>query len=375
MSSLRIQPSQIEVLIQPDPELQEFLSSQTIPDPPFTDIEQCRTLTKFADDILIKSLDEIPDDLLETTIDIPVSEDYTSSAHLVRPSPTHNTIPGPLIILFHPSGWFVPSTAKLIPHARGLATLFGATVLSPRYRLAPEHPFPVPVEDAWAVVQWAVQNTAFLGADAAKGFILGGISTGANLAVALARRGLETALRPAVTGIWAPLFIGLGDENSVPEQYRVFLSSRQQNKDQIIMNAEKADILFAHYRPDFNSPLFNPLARDTEALFNLSDMPRTHIQVAGADLFRDDGIILAYALQDCGVDVKLNIYPGMPHSFWFIAPHIAASRKCLEDIVVGFAWLLRIEVDSLAQGWETLLASIGCQPNLKLEADFVENSA
>ena len=317
----------------------------------------------------MKSLDPLPANLSEEVIDVPLSSDYTAKAGLVRPVRSQNSALGPLIILLHPSGWFTSSSAKLIPHARGLATLFNATVLSPRYRLAPEHPFPIGIDDAWASIQWAARNMDFLGADPTKGFILGGISTGANFAVALVRRAIETRLQPAITGLWAPLFIGMRDEASVPDPYKINFTSRNVNKDAMVMNETKVKDLYDHYKPDFASPLFNPLIDFGKDTFDFSKMPRTYIQVAGADYFRDDGIILAYALKDSKVDIKLDLYPGMPHSFWFFAPHVTASRKCLKDIVSGFAFLLNQDTEDLPNGWETLMASIGCQPNLKLEGE------
>jgi acetyl esterase/lipase len=285
----------------------------------------------------------------------------------VRPRPNQYTIPGALIVLFHPSGWFVPSTAKLIPYARGLATLFNATVFCPQYRLAPEYPFPIGINDAWASVHWALQNLSSLGANPTKGFILGGISTGANFAVALARRAVETQLQPPVTGIWAPLYIGMRDGISVPNAYKADFTSRDENTNAMVMNVDQVGHLYAHYKPDFASPLFNPLVDIDNGAFDLSKMPRTHLQIAGADYFRDDGIVLAYALEDHGVDVKLDLYPGMPHSFWLFAPEVTTSKKCLKDIVAGFAYLLNVEVEDLPEGWATLLSSMGCQPNLTMK--------
>jgi hypothetical protein len=47
----------------------------------------------------------------------------------------------------------------------------------------------------------------------------------------------------------------------------------------------------------------------------------------------------------------------------------------MKDIVAGFAWLLKVDVETLPEGCETLLASIGCQPNLGWESDFAEKAS
>jgi acetyl esterase/lipase len=254
----------------------------------------------------------------------------------------------------------LPGISKIISLSRKLASLLSATVVAPAYRLAPEHPFPAAVDDTWAVVQWVAKNNATLGADLTKGFIIGGISSGANLAVVLTRRAVEFGISPPVTGAWAPLFMAFNNKDDIPERYRHLWRSRTQNKDALVIDSTKAEVMFGYYKPDSASPLFNPLAGANAGGFNLGRMPRIHLQIAGADLFRDDGVILAYALQESGVPVKIDIYPGMPHSFWLFAPELEASKRCMRDIIAGFAWLLDVELDSLPPGWQEL-SLIGCR--------------
>ena len=54
-------------------------------------------------------------------------------------------------------------------------------------------------------------------------------------------------------------------------------------------------------------------------------MPRISLQVAGQDLFHNNALILCYALQDQGVEVKLEVYPGVCHSFWVVAPSLTLT--------------------------------------------------
>jgi hypothetical protein len=56
------------------------------------------------------------------------------------------------------------------------------------------------------------------------------------------------------------------------------------------------------------------------------------------------------------VDVNLEVYQGVCHSFWVFAPTMAVSKRFVSDIVVGFAWLLGTSVDDLEKGWETAMA-------------------
>ncbi|KAI8627247.1 Alpha/Beta hydrolase protein [Xylariaceae sp. FL1651] len=322
-----------------DSELEKLLSSNGAwPGPPFTDISQCRGISDYADGLLVKTLGQPPPGIQEKTYHIPTSDS-----------------PGPLIVLFHPGGFFLGSPVKLTMYARPLAKLFNASVLCPSYRFAPEHPFSTGVEDAWAALQWAASHALTdLGADPAnKGFLVGGISSGANFAVVLTRRATETGLHPPVTGTWAPIFMGLNGREAVPDGYKGLLVSHEQHRDALVIDEGKAKTMWEYYRPDIASPLFNPLAAPLDGI---GGMPRVFLQVTGHDLFRDDGLVLVYALRDRGVEVKLEVYPGVCHSFWVFAPGLTTSKKFVRDIIEGFAWLLGVaEVKGLGQGWETAM--------------------
>jgi len=69
------------------------------------------------------------------------------------------------LIYLHGGGWVVGDVETHDPLCRRVANRTGARVVSVDYRLAPEHPYPAAVEDAWAATQWVGANTASLGAD------------------------------------------------------------------------------------------------------------------------------------------------------------------------------------------------------------------
>ncbi|KAK8041073.1 hypothetical protein PG994_014080 [Apiospora phragmitis] len=300
------------------------------------------------------ALGPCPAGLHEEVYNIPASDSYTSRALLTRPAPGSRPSPGPLIVLFHPGGFFLGSPAKLTVYARPLAKLFHASVLCPSYRFAPEHAFPTGVEDTWAALTWAAHHAAEIGANPSRGFLVGGISSGANFAVALTRRAVEAGLRPPLTGTWVSIFMGLKEKEAVPEAYRPLWASHEQHRDALVIDGPKAATMWEYYKPAIASPLFNPLASPFEEI--LGAMPKMFLQVAGHDLFRDDGLILAYALQDRGVGVKLEVYPRVCHSFWVFAPGLTVSKRFVSDVVEGFAWLLGVSVEALDPGWETAIA-------------------
>ncbi|KAI9835765.1 MAG: hypothetical protein M1819_001944 [Sarea resinae] len=104
----------------------------------------------------------------------------------------------PLVLVLHGGGWFLGDANS---EAIVIATLVeecGAVVVASHYRLAPEHPFPTPLNDGYDAFLWALKNSKSLGADPDK-FLVAGSSAGGNLAAALCIKakmaGMSTKIR------------------------------------------------------------------------------------------------------------------------------------------------------------------------------------
>jgi acetyl esterase/lipase len=71
-------------------------------------------------------------------------------------------------------------------------------------------------------------------------------------------------------------------------------------------------------------------------------LPPAFIEAAGADPPRDNALIYKKVLRtEAGVETKLEVYPGVPHTFDMVFPMLSQSRKCMEDRVDGYKWLLK----------------------------------
>ena len=106
-------------------------------------------------------------------------------ARLYRPSADRDL---GLLVLFHGGGWVVGNLETHDNLARALAAESGQAVLSVDYRLAPEHPFPAGLEDAFTATAWACENAGALGCDPGR-VAIGGDSAGANLAAVVTQAG------------------------------------------------------------------------------------------------------------------------------------------------------------------------------------------
>jgi acetyl esterase len=110
----------------------------------------------------------------------------------VRALVPHGDIRG-VIVYYHGGGWVMGELDQFDPVARFLADRTGCTVVLVDYRLAPEHPFPIPVEDAWTALCWTADHlTELAGADDLP-IVVAGDSSGANLAAVTAVRARDSA--------------------------------------------------------------------------------------------------------------------------------------------------------------------------------------
>lgn len=332
----RLSREEIRALSIINDEFKEYLDQNGQPSlGDFTDIPGSR---KGFLESVEKSLERLgpPDDTIEeVTIRIPVRDGWSGDALVAKPSQKVNKRPGPLIVIYHGGGFVAGTPKSMIATARVLVRLFDAVVVSATYRLAPEHKFPTGVNDAYDALEWIADNARQLGADAGKGFLVGGGSAGANFVPVIVRRAIEEGLNPCVTGQWLAVPV-LFQNLTIPEKYRSIWMSWDQNCDALLISATDAELLFSQYEPDFASKLFNPLAPG----FDVGRFPKSFVQVAGRDLVRDDGIVFTYTLDDAGVPTRLVTYPGVPHTFWGFLPRLQISQQALIDTAQGFGWLL-----------------------------------
>lgn len=203
------------------------------------------------------------------------------------------------MLWLHGGGWVMGDLDGFDHVCRALANAAGQIVISVDYRLAPEHPFPAPVEDARAAVAWALDGgAAQLGYDAER-VIVGGDSAGGNLAAVAAR---DHADRLAGLLLVYPVT----DATMGSESYREAAGA-----DVGGLTPASMEACFAAYLQgaDVSDPDVSPLRADA------AGMPPAFVAVAAHDVLREDGVGYAAALQAAGVEVELQCYGDMVHGF------------------------------------------------------------
>src|SRR5690348_7701857 len=106
------------------------------------------------------------------------------------PAPVGVADPLPIVVYLHGGGWVSMSIETHDLICRRLARASRALVVSVAYRLAPEHPYPIPLDDAYAAVAWIAEHASDLGGDGTRVAVMGD-SAGGNLAAAVALRARE----------------------------------------------------------------------------------------------------------------------------------------------------------------------------------------
>lgn len=129
------------------------------------------------------TIPKIPEDIQTEDIQIPMRDGHKITARVYKAKETSsNAI---LNISYHGGGWVTGAHTYEEQTNRYVAFAKDAVVISPLYRMAPEHPFPTPFDDCVDTLKWAVDNASSLGADP-KRIVISGSSAGGNLTAAVA---------------------------------------------------------------------------------------------------------------------------------------------------------------------------------------------
>jgi acetyl esterase len=250
---------------------------------------------------------------------IPVSGDEM----LVRVYRPLSDVALPAIYDLHAGGFCVGSIES--NHSRNieLARQVHAVVISANYRLAPEHPFPTPLEDCYAGAVWIVDHAAELGVDPER-IAAHGHSAGASLAAAVC-----LLARDRGTPRFTFQYLGypaLDDRLQTPSMVRFI--------DTPMWDRPNAELSWAHYLGDAAGTHDVSIYAAPGRAEDLSGLPPACVTAMQFDPLRDEDVDYARRLLAADVPTELHVYPGTFHGSGAIPSAWISGREADEEVAV-----------------------------------------
>ncbi len=213
----------------------------------------------------------------------------------------------PAIIHLHGGGFFSGTADMIASESRALARDHDAVVIAVDYRLAPETPFPGPLEDCYAALGWTFREASALGINPDRVVVMGG-SAGGGLAAALAqlaRDRAEWGLRAQVL-IYPMLDARTGTSEAPVDNAMTGQLVWTRPVNQFGWSAMRGQQAIP---PDQLGHFSPSLAKD------FSNLPEAFIAVGSLDLLLEESVAYGLELARAAVPVEAHIFPRAPHGF------------------------------------------------------------
>lgn len=231
------------------------------------------------------------------------------------------------VVSMHGGGYVIGSATMDDPFFDEVTPVLGIVGISVEYRLAPETPYPGPLEDCYQALQWVVQHAEELGVDPSR-IGVRGLSAGGGLAAALALLARE---RGEIDLAFQLLDSPMLDDRQVTASSRVDglpVWSRESNT--FGWRSYLGDRHGTHDIPSTAAP-----ARATDD--ELAALPPTFVSVGAVDGFLDEDVEYARRLMHVGVPTELHVYAGACHGYQ-MAPDSEVAKQSRRD---ARDWLAR----------------------------------
>lgn len=226
----------------------------------------------------------------------------------------------PILLLFHGGGWAIGDMDTHENMCRIYCNAADLIVINVDYRLAPEHKFPIGVEDCYAALAWAAEHAQEIGGDP-KRIAVTGDSAGGNLSAAICQmakaRGGPTIAFQALT------YPAVDSRDEAIDIY----PSRKDFAEGYFLTRGDMDWLHDMY---FNTPEEALDIRSSPMLAqDLTGLPPALVVTAGFDPLRDEGKAYADRLAEAGVPVEYKCFETTIHGFYSFSGALDAGREGL----------------------------------------------
>lgn len=219
---------------------------------------------------------------------------------VIEPRNTESKLP--CLVYFHGGGFMLKSTAINQQTVKEYVAKTPCKVVYVDYRLAPDNPFPIPVEDCFSTYKWVLDHTEMLQIDS-DSIMVGGDSAGGNLAIGVILMARDRGLSlPSKVMLIYPA-----------TDRRMLTESMQKYTDTPVWDAKLSKMMWDAYlggQQEEHIEYASPMEADSLIAF-----PKTYMEVAEFDCLHDEGITFYERLLEYGTEVELHEVKGACHGF------------------------------------------------------------
>ena len=223
-----------------------------------------------------------------------------------------------VIVYYHGGGWVLGTVDQFDALGRRLAARTGCAVVLVDYRLAPEHPYPAAVEDAWSALEWTAAHLEEIAGDPVP-LIVAGDSAGGCLAAVVAQRAREVGPEIALQVLVYPVTDCDLDRGSYLEP-----------ENQLVVGRDTMKWFWDLYAPD-PAVRSRPDASPLRAA-DLAGLPPAIVLTAQYDPLRDEGKAYAERLAQAGVRVEHRHFDDQMHTFFMLGDALPGSAEGLDFV-------------------------------------------
>ncbi|KAF1735936.1 Carboxylesterase NlhH [Beauveria bassiana] len=263
--------------------------------------------------------DPIPEGTAQEILSVPAEDGFGIPLWRVSRKPgtePMHTKPGPAVLYMHGGGFVALGVETFARKLHALVLASGVTIYAVNYRLAPEHPYPTPLEDCWTSLQYIRDHAATLGVDVARIAVMGD-SAGGNLAAGVTLLGRHRGITPPIASQFL-IYPMLDDRNK--EKMEVGVVTLWDQDD----NATGWTAYLGAKAGGDEVPVYAAPGRLTDA----AGLPRLTLYVGQLDLFVKENVRYALLFLEAGIETELRVLPGLLHGFDELAKDLAASKEC-----------------------------------------------
>ena len=221
----------------------------------------------------------------------------------------------PVLVYFHGGGCVLLTADDLNPVCTILAAKAECIVVNVDYRVAPEHPFPAPLDDSFAVYKWCLEHAAEIGGDPSR-VAVAGDSAGGYLSAAICLDAKAAGIQQPVVQVLIYPQVDMADRSASMIEIDAFVNEPM-----------LAGLVAAHVGDAVLDPRASPLRAADH-----SGLAPAFILAAANDPLVDQGRAYAAILRRAGVATEYSCYDGMIHAFFTFGAAVDVANDAVSEV-------------------------------------------